>query len=55
MVDATIGGVCSGSVCEVAVALSVDAGDDLGSMSHACIPCVMGSQWELNAVGSRSQ
>ena len=55
MVDATIGGVCSGSVHEAAVMSSVDAGDDLGSMSHVCIPYVMGSQWELNAVGSRSQ
>ena len=55
MVDSEVGEVCGGSAHEVAVASSVDVGDKLSSMSHAQISCVMGSQWELNVAGSRSQ
>ena len=55
VVESEVGGVCHGSAGEAAVASSVDVGDELGSTSRSRIPCVMGSQWELNAAGSRFQ
>ena len=55
VVYVTIGGICVGSAHEAAVVSSVDAGVKLGSTSHMQISFVMGSQWELNAAGSRSQ
>ena len=55
VVESEVGEVCSGSADEAAVASSVDVGDELGSTSRTRISCVMGSQWELNAAGSRFQ
>ena len=55
VVESEVGEVCGGSVCKAAVTLSVDVGDEFGSTSRSRTSCVMGSQWELNAAGSRFQ
>ena len=55
VVGSEVGEVCHGSARKAAVMLSVDAGDELGSTSHVQISCVMGSQLELNAIGSKFQ
>ena len=55
VVESGVGGVCGGSADEAAVASSVDVGDEFGSTSRSRTSCVMGSQWELNAAGSRFQ
>ena len=55
VVESEVGEDCGGSVHKVVVMSSVDADDKFGSTSCSRTSCVMGSQWELNAAGSRSQ